>query len=418
MSAAGLVARDGSYQKDRRDASDPDPNVRRQLAVSATRPEILYFLAEDKSAEVRREVAANVKTPTRADALLAHDPDVDVRAMLAGKIARLLPGLAPGAHDKLNRRVIDILETLARDEAVRVRQMLSEALQNVASASPDLIRQLAHDSELSVAEPVLRFSPLLTDQDLLDIIAASPQSERVAIIAKRVDLAADVSDAVVATHNAPAVAALLANPSAQIREETLDLIIEQAPPQISWHEPLVTRPTLPVRAARRIAAFIADALLKKLEGRPDLDTDARRLIAAEVRKRLAAKSDAAAEDSVDRDKQDEAEARRLYGEDKLDEDVIGDAIDQGRRTFVRTALALLGSVGPDVILKVFGSGSPKGVTALAWKAGLSMHTAVQMQLRLGGIAPKQLLSATRGGEYPLSTDEMIWHLEFFGAKAS
>ena len=54
---------------------------------------------------------------------------------------------------------------------------------------------------------------------------------------------------------------LLANPSAQVREETLDLIVQRAPGRPRWHAPLVERPTLPARLAAKIAAFVADALL-------------------------------------------------------------------------------------------------------------------------------------------------------------
>ena len=41
--------------------------MRRELASNrTTKPEVLYFLAEDKSSDVRRKIAANVKTPRQA----------------------------------------------------------------------------------------------------------------------------------------------------------------------------------------------------------------------------------------------------------------------------------------------------------------------------------------------------------------
>ena len=58
--------------------------------------------------------------------------------------------------------------------------------------------------------------------------------------------------------------------------------------------------------------------------------------------------------------------------------------------------------------------SSKGITALAWNAGLGMRTAVQLQLRLARVPPAKILQARTGVDYPLSEDEMNWQLDFFG----
>jgi hypothetical protein len=42
-----------------------------------------------------------------------------------------------------------------------------------------------------------------------------------------------------------------------------------------------------------------------------------------------------------------------------------------------------------------------------------MRSAMQLQLRLGGIPPGEVLNARDGTEYPLSKDEMAWQLNFF-----
>ena len=58
--------------------------------------------------------------------------------------------------------------------------------------------------------------------------------------------------------------------------------------------------------------------------------------------------------------------------------------------------------------------SPKGMTALAWNAGLGMRTAVQLQLRLARVPPTKILQARNGIDFPLSEEEMHWQIEFFG----
>ena len=416
------MSKGAPYEEAKRLARDPNLSVRRRLAARAdVEPEILYYLAEDKAPEVRRVIAANEATPHQADQLLLRDQDEQVRAELAQKVARLLPGLPADAQNQARQRVIDMLEILARDEAVRVREAISDAVKGMSDISPEIVRRLAHDAEFAVASPVLRFSPLLTDEDLLDIIAGAPPTGILSAIAGRDRLGPAVSDAIVAADDEPAVAALLANPSAQIREETLDLIVERAPQRTSWHEPLVRRPALPVRAATRIARFVAESLLEVLKKREDLPKATRTQIAAEVKKRLAddAKAKSAAEAKKAAAEEEEGETAeekvtRLKKEGKLDEDTVADAVDAGQRAFVRAALSVLAEVPVSVVDKILSARSAKGVMALAWKAGLSVRLAVQLQTRIGGISPRQALHPRGGKDYPMTTEEMKWQIEFFG----
>jgi hypothetical protein len=46
-----------------------------------------------------------------------------------------------------------------------------------------------------------------------------------------------------------------------------------------------------------------------------------------------------------------------------------------------------------------------------------MRFASQLQLRLGGIAPNQVLNPRGGTDYPLSDEEMDWQLDFFQSLA-
>src|SRR5204862_1833089 len=95
-----------------------------------------------------------------------------------------------------------------------------------------------------------------------------------------------VADAVAATSDVPAVSRLLPNASAQIREETLDRIIDRAPSVTAWHAPLVQRPKLSATAAKRLAHFVAASLLKELQERKDLSADALKAVAEVVHSRL------------------------------------------------------------------------------------------------------------------------------------
>lgn len=196
-----------SYEESRELAENGSDKTRADLAARIdVRPEVLYFLAEDPSTEVRRRIAANAKAPRQADLMLARDADEVVRAELASKVAKLTALEGRGVQERAQRFVEQTLEVLARDQATRVRRILAEALKSVAGAPPQVIQQLARDAEDVVACPVLEFSPLLSDDDLLEIIASSGVSSRLCAISRRSGLGETISDAIVQRNDRAAVA--------------------------------------------------------------------------------------------------------------------------------------------------------------------------------------------------------------------
>jgi len=101
----------------------------------------------------------------------------------------------------------------------------------------------------------------------------------------------------------------------------------------------------------------------------------------------------------------------------LDEYTLREALREGQREFLRHALALLSRLPLLVVEGILGARSAKGVTALAWKAKLSMRFAHELQLRMGGLAPYEAIKPRGGADYPMSAEEMDWQLEFFGTLA-
>jgi uncharacterized protein (DUF2336 family) len=418
--AAGAPAADALYQRAKVQARSSDVNVRRKLAQRTDlRPELLYYLAEDKAMEVRRAVAVNRNTPVHADLILARDGDGDVRSQLAGKIAALVPDLPESERSRLYGMTCQIIEILARDQLPRVRSVIAEALAEVAGAPPrlaEVIRGLARDEVFDVAAPVLERSAVLTDEDLIEIINADPAAWALTCIARRPKVGPEVADAVVHGGDAKAIAVLLGNASAQIREETLDRLVERAPAEKSWHAPLVRRPKLSPRSASRIAEFVADSLLDFLRQRNDLDAETTKAVSAVVKRRLDAAAEKYGEDEAGAAPRDGGAERaaQLHADGKLDDDAVARACAAGERTFVIAALALRAQLSVEVVRAILASGSAKAVVALAWRAALAMRVATQLQLRMAGIAPNAVLN-TRGGDgYPLSDEDMQWQIEFFG----
>ncbi|MBB4286016.1 DUF2336 domain-containing protein [Roseospira goensis] len=410
-----------SYEESRSLAAHADVTVRRTLARRTdVRPEVLYYLAEDADAGVRRNIADNVAAPLKAYLLLTEDSDPDVRLTLVQRITALAPGLSEDEKDRVRQHVHTALGRLARDQIPKVRALLSEAVKDLAAAPPEVIKRLARDAEVAVAAPVLTFSPVLSDGDLLDIIHDGPTSGHLSAIARRsAGLAAPVSDALVATDDTAAIADLLANRGAQIREETLDALIDRAATVPEWHAPLVHRPSLPADAGRRLALYVSDTLVQALMLRRDLTPGDALAVAAEVRRRLSKGWDPEMLMDYGPDWREALRAAHARARQDIAEGVPGEALlhaamASNERTEAIAALAAMAGIDPLAAAATVRAASPKGIISVAWKAGVSAAVAAELQRWLGAIPPQEVLGPDpEGGGYPLAEAEMDWQVTMF-----
>jgi hypothetical protein len=67
-----------------------------------------------------------------------------------------------------------------------------------------------------------------------------------------------------------------------------------------------------------------------------------------------------------------------------------------------------------VVRRIVESKSAKAATALVWRAGLSMRVAFKLQTQVMRLTGPALLPARGGVDFPLTEDEMRWHLSYFG----
>ncbi|GAA0586717.1 DUF2336 domain-containing protein [Rhizomicrobium electricum] len=384
-----------------------EQHARQSQDVLASRtdagPEVLNYLAENGAAATRRAVAANPATPAETNWQLADDIDKNVRKALAGKIGRLFPGLLAEEEKQLRDLTFATLEKLARDEVSEVRAILADEIKAYDCVPKTVVEALANDADPKVALPVIEFSPLLDDRDLIELVAATRASAILSAVARRKHLSGDVSDAVATTLDIDAVAALLANTDAAIRTKTLDRIISQAAEVAEWHSPLVVRADLSKSAIRRLATFVGTALIDTLAARSGLDEATRTHLKSKLEERRS--TEAAAEAAV-------IEAARKAG--TLNEAFVAEAVEECRKETVVKALSVLAKTDELTVRRVLDSRSAKGAIALVWHAGLSMRVAFKLQTQVMRLSGKDLVPARHGIDFPLDEDEMRWHLGYFG----
>ena len=373
-------------------------------------PEILYYLARDGAPRVRVAVAGNRQTPRQADLLLALDEVADVRRRVALKISQNLGELSKDSA-QLWTLTLKVLEALAHDNIAEVRRLIAEAGKSIDKVPASLMTELGRDRNSDVAVPALGYVGQMADDALVEIVEEAPSQKVIGAVAGRPAIGPAVADAVVDRGDVPAIAILLGNQTARIPVETLDKVVDRAPPVEVWHGPLVQREQLSDSAALRLASFVADKLVQLLKTRPDLDPETNAAISIVIEKRQEALEQVVPE-VVDTEGPLNR-ARRLHAQGALDEDTVIEQLGADM-PFVVAALSIRARVPAPVVQKILSAHSAKALIALAWKAGYSMRLATQLQLRIARLPPKARLSAGLGSNFPLTEAEMRWQIEFFG----
>lgn len=204
---------------------------------------------------------------THADVLrLLADPSPEARADMAAKVAR---EFQRGQLSGDERRIAEeIVRVMARDAVLRVRQALAEHLKESRDLPSDVAMQLARDVDV-VAMPVLRYSSVLTDDDLVMLVKESTSAKLVAI-AHRPTVSETVSDAVVAAADPQAIVALVGNDGAVIAEPALHTVLSRHGGNAELDETMARRQKLPITILERLVAEASDRLRQVLIERHDL----------------------------------------------------------------------------------------------------------------------------------------------------
>lgn len=407
------------YEHERSIAQSHDVTQRLKLAKDPkTHQEILYFMAEyEPDPEVRRAVSKNLSTPVQASGFMSTDRSVDVRLGLAERLVRLLPELSSEDHSQLYAIAVQALGTLAMDEVLKIRKALSSALKEHAYAPPAIVAQLAQDVEREVAEPILRFCTVLSDDVLLDILKSTPDGWAVQAIAGRKYVSEPVSIAVIDTNDVVAGKTLLQNEGAQLGTALLQDIVNRAQQLPEWQEPLALRKGLPPDISKALAGFAHESVRQILIKRSGFDRHTIEKVSKVVKRRLAYAVDSEEAREISEETPYDR-AVRLAKEGNLDEKMVADALAMKEEEFVVAALGCLAQTSISNVRRIIALRAARPIIALAWRSGLSMRTALQLQKELCRIPSRELIYPRDGTDYPMSVAELNWQLEFLGLKAA
>lgn len=200
---------------------------------------------------------------------LLTDSTHEARIGTAAKLSRQF------AENRLNdqERLMaeEIFRIMVLDTEMRVRKALSENLKEALLLPKDIALTLAEDID-AVALPMLRYSDVLEDADLIAIIRSHSRKKQTAV-ASRAHLSKTVSASLVDEGDKEAIRRLTENTGADIPEHSFHQILDRFGEDDSFHRPLVKREILPITVTERLVSIVSEELKEALLTHHDMSPD-------------------------------------------------------------------------------------------------------------------------------------------------
>ncbi len=157
---------------------------------------------------------------------LDGDANSGERDQLFRNMARLFTYVCDRCDDDQVEQYDVAMCQLAELVEVEGRSEVAQLLAPLERAPGTVVLKLAND-EIEVAQPLLEFSNVLSDDDLIEIVSAKSEEHRV-VIASRTSVAERVGDAIVSHGGQASLSRLAGNENAELGNETLARLVEKA----------------------------------------------------------------------------------------------------------------------------------------------------------------------------------------------
>ncbi|MGJ8564106.1 MAG: DUF2336 domain-containing protein [Alphaproteobacteria bacterium] len=307
--------------------------------------------------------------------LLEHIKEDDVRVLLkhsdaekrAGAGQRICRTVRAGSLSKEERAFAHkLLQVMVEDAASIVRRTLSITLKNSPELPREIAKKIIADID-NVAIPVLVNSPVLTDEDLIEVLRSKAASKIIAI-AKRAKVSGTLVREIVRFGDSHAVAEVAANDGAIIDPAFAATMLDLYHDDDLIKEAFIARRDLPVRVMEKLIAMVSDEAALLINRRHNLPMDLSVELTTRARER--ATLDIVGDDMGERDMQLLIE--RLHQEGRLMPSIVIRMAGLGRMRLLKYALSALSGIRPAKAALMIHDGGPFGLKALCERAGMTL----------------------------------------------
>ena len=259
-----------------------------------------------------------------------------------------------------------LMNRICEDVSALVRRALSITLKNSVNLPHHVALALVNDID-SIAVPILASSPILSDEDLVEVLR-SRAADKVRAIAQRSTISFHVSHAIVSFGDSVATARLAANDGALISQETAEMISDLHADDDLIRDAALSRHDMPPTVIAKLIERSADKIGANLKTYPGVSDRRAAQLSKGTRER--AQSYVIGEDWPEDRLRDYA--RVLGKSGKLTPSLILRAAGRGDIRFAVVGLSLLaGQTIAKTRLLVFAS-TGLGIKAIASRARFSI----------------------------------------------
>lgn len=304
------------------------------------------------------------------------------RAETLRRITGLFLDGAPAFNDNHVALFDDVIGYLIEEIEAKALAELARRLAPVPNAPAGVVRKLAANDDIAVAEPILATAKL-PDPDLMKIAETKGQAHLLALSARR-GISEALSDVLIARGNRDVARAIATNHEARLSDNAFSTLVKRAEQDSVLAEKVGMRTDIPPRLFRQLLMQASDVVQKRLlaQAKPETQMEIRRILAKvtdEVAAKAAPRNYTAALQAV----------RALHKERKLTEADIVEFAKSGRYEETIAALATLCSVPVEVVDRLMSGERADPVLILARSAGFGWATVREVICARPGPKPSQ-----------------------------
>lgn len=295
--------------------------------------------------------------------MIVRHPDPEKRAQAAQRICRTVRSAS--LSDMERRFAQRLMSHMAEDAVSLVRRSLAITLKNSPELPRELALKLATDID-NIAVPVILNSPVLTDDDLIEILR-SKAAAKILAVCKRPTVSGDVVRAVVRYGDSHAVAEVAANDGAEIDRETADYMLSLYHDNDLIKNAFIARKDLPVAIMEKLITLVSEEAAIILQDRHEVPVELAIDIAERARERATV-------DITERGLSDQDARRlmqRLHKNGRLTPSLLIRVAGTGRMDLLKYGFAARTNINSNRVALMLHDGGPLGLKALCMQAKLS-----------------------------------------------
>ena len=306
--------------------------------------------------------------------LLLSNPSVDVRSSTARKVSEQYQ--LKSLTQKEKQIAEDIFRLITNDVEIQVREELAESLKTCTFLPYDIVQKIIFDVA-AVAVPMIQYSEVISDEDLVTILQTKDEEKQCAV-ARRQRVSPMVCDQLIEESDKTPVIILIGNQGADISEYSYNKLLDKFEACDEIHEPILMRAKVPVAILEKVITKVSDELRKQLLTRHDLPVNVITTLVTQTReKAILNLSETSTEEDV------RTLVIHLHNVDRLTPNLILRSVCVGDMKFFEYALAIKAGIPiRNARILIYDSG-PLGLERLYEEAELppEMFPAVRLAVR-------------------------------------